>query len=98
MSTTSILELQIKPDRVDDALAILERILPDTRAFAGCRSVVLLQDHSDPTRLTAVETWASPADDAAYRTWRAGEGAIPELPEVLAGAPRLTVGVTRLVL
>lgn len=96
MSVTSILELQVKPESVDEALAILERILPDTRAFAGCRSVTLSQDHTDPTRIVAVETWESLDHDTAYREWRAGDGAIPDLPGILAAAPRLTVGVTRL--
>jgi quinol monooxygenase YgiN len=95
MSITSILELQVKPDRVEDALAILERILVDTRAFDGCESVVVVQDHADPAHLIAIETWKSLEHDTAYRQWRAGDGAIPDLPDVLAAAPRLTVAVTR---
>jgi quinol monooxygenase YgiN len=95
MSVTSILELQVKPDRVGEALAIIERILVETRAFDGCESVLVIQDHTDPAHLIAIETWKSLEHDAAYRQWRAGDGAIPDLPGVLAAAPRLTVGVPR---
>jgi quinol monooxygenase YgiN len=93
MPITSILDLQIKPDRVDDAHALLRRVLADTRAFDGCESVTVVQDHADPARILAIEVWASLEHDTAYRKWRAGEGAITDLPELLAAAPRLTVAV-----
>lgn len=92
MSVTAILDLQFRADRLDEALALFGRVLQDTRAFEGCESVVLIQDQTDPTHVVAVETWASSEADAAYRQWRAGEGAITELPPLLAAAPRLTVG------
>jgi quinol monooxygenase YgiN len=93
MSITSILELQVKPEKVEEALAILERILVDTRAFDGCESVLVIQDHADPAHLISIETWKSLEHDTAYREWRAGDGAVPDLPGVLAAAPRLTVAV-----
>ncbi len=93
MSVTAILDLQIKPDRVADAHALLQRVLADTRAFDGCESVHVVQDHADPARILAIETWKSLEHDAAYRGWRAGDGAITELPELLAGPPKLTVAV-----
>jgi quinol monooxygenase YgiN len=91
MSVTAILDLQFKPDRVDDALALVRRILVDTRAFDGCESVTVVQDQTDPAHILAIEIWASAEHDAAYRAWRAGDGAITDLPELLAAAPRLTV-------
>jgi quinol monooxygenase YgiN len=92
MSVTAILDLQFKPDAVEEGLAIFRRILVDTRAFAGCESVSVIQDRDDPTRVLAIEVWESAEADAKYRAWRAGDGAIPDLPGVLAGAPRTTVG------
>lgn len=92
MSVTAILDLQFQPDKIDEALALFGRVLQDTRAFEGCESVVLIQDQNDPAHVVAVETWASKEADAAYREWRAGEGAITDLPPLLAAAPRLTVG------
>lgn len=95
MSVTSILEVQFQPDRLDEGVAVLARALRDTRAFDGCLSVTVVQDHEDPTRVLAVERWASLEADAAYRAWRAGDGAISDLPGTLAGPPRLTVAVER---
>ncbi len=94
MPVISILDLQIKPDRLDEAHALLRRVLVDTRAFDGCESVTVVHDHADPARILAVEAWTSLEHDTAYRRWRAGEGAITELPELLAAAPKLTVGIT----
>jgi quinol monooxygenase YgiN len=88
---TTILDLQIKPDAVDQAIELLHRILADTRAFDGCQSVAVVQDHADPAHLIAIEQWESLEHDAAYRRWRAGEGAIVELSPLLAGVPRTSI-------
>jgi quinol monooxygenase YgiN len=90
---TSILEIQLKPDAVEEGLAIFARALVDTRAFEGCVSVVVVQDQGDPARIAAIETWESLEADTAYRAWRAGDGRIEGMPGVLAAAPRLLVGV-----
>lgn len=92
MSITALLEVQLKPDAVDEGIAALGEVLTDTRAFAGNESVVVIQDRDDPTRLVAVEVWESLEADAKYREWRAGEGAPTALVPFLAGAPRLIVG------
>lgn len=94
MPVISMLEVQIAPDKLDQAKDILRRVLAETRAFDGCLGVTVVQDPADPGRLTAVEQWASLEQDTAYRQWRAGDGAITDLPEVLAAAPRLSIGVT----
>lgn len=92
MSFTAVLAVQFQPDAVEAGLAALGRILVDTRAFDGCESVTVVQDVDDPTRVLAVETWASREADDAYRAWRAGEGAPTELIPLLAAAPVLTRG------
>ncbi len=91
MPVTSILDLQFKPDEVDTAKALLDRVLAETRAYDGCLGVEVVQDVNDPAHLIAIETWESVEQDTAYRAWRAGEGAITDLPPLLAGAPRLAV-------
>lgn len=95
MSVTAILDVQFKPESLDEGLEVLRRELARTRAFDGCRSVTVVQDRDDPTRVLAVEQWESLDHDAAYRAWRAGDGAITEMPALVARAPRLTVGVDR---
>ncbi|MEV4418661.1 antibiotic biosynthesis monooxygenase family protein [Patulibacter sp. NPDC049589] len=92
MSVTAILDLHFKPEAVEQALEILTRALADTRAFDGCEGVTVVQDRDDPAHVVAVEQWASLEADARYREWRAGDGAITDLPPTLAGAPSLFVG------
>jgi quinol monooxygenase YgiN len=96
MSITAIFEVQLKPDvDLDEAAAVLGRVLKDTRAFAGNEGVTVVQDHEDPHHFVAVEVWESLEADAAYRAWRAGDGKATELIPLLGGAPRLTVGTHR---
>ncbi len=95
MATTAILELRIKPDSVDESVEVLRRILGETRAFDGCLGVTVIQDAGDPAHVVAIEEWESLERDAAYREWRAGDGAMPELAAILAGPPSLIVGEAR---
>lgn len=90
MSITATLELRFKPDALDDARAVLARVLQETRAFDGNEGVDVLIDADDPAHWIAYERWASPEHDAAYRTFRAGPGAITDLGGLLAAAPVLT--------
>jgi quinol monooxygenase YgiN len=91
LATIATLEIHLKPDVVDEAPAVLHRILEETRAFDGCLGVRVIQDKDDPTHFIAVEEWESLAKDSAYREWRAGEGAAPALPALLARAPSLSI-------
>ncbi len=90
MSVTALLELRLKPDSLDAAHRLLAEILVDTRAFAGCEAVDVLVDNADPAHVIVKESWVSAEADAAYRAWRAGDGAT-ELGSVLTEAPVLTV-------
>ncbi len=93
MKVISILECQFKADCVDAGTEWLTRALVATRAFDGCLGVEVIQDSDDPTRLIAVERWASLEHDRAYRAWRAGEGRISEGEELFEGPRKLTVGI-----
>jgi quinol monooxygenase YgiN len=90
MSITATLELRFKPESVDEARTVLSRVLAETRAFDGNEGVDVLVDRDDPAHWIAQETWASEEHDAAYREFRAGEGAVTDLPPLLAAAPVLT--------
>lgn len=90
MTVIATLELRLRPDRLDDAPAVLEDVLAETRAFPGNHGVEVLTDVEDPTHVTALERWESLEHDDAYRTWRAGDGQRPALAALLAAAPVLT--------
>ncbi len=78
MAFVSILDFHFKPEKLDEALAVYQRILKDTRALEGCQSVDVVQDIDDATHVQFVEYWDSLEHLGAYRDWRAGAGAIPE--------------------
>lgn len=86
MTICVFLDLRLTPEGVNRAPAMLREILADTRAFEGCEGVDVLIDHQDPTHLILVERWASTEADAAYRQWRATDGAT-QLGTLLASAP-----------
>jgi len=90
MSITATLELRFKPESLDEARTVLSRVLAETRAFDGNEGVDVLVDSNDPAHWIAHETWASEEHDAAYRAFRAGEGAVTDMPPLLAAAPVLT--------
>jgi quinol monooxygenase YgiN len=95
LASTAILEIRIKPDAVDEGVEVVHRILGETRAFDGCLGVTVIQDNTDPAHLIAIEEWESLEKDTAYRQWRAGDGAMPDLAALLADAPSLFIGVAR---
>jgi quinol monooxygenase YgiN len=95
LPSTAVLELHIKPDAVDEGLEVVHRVLGETRAFDGCLGVTVIQDATDPAHLVAIEEWESIEKDGAYRKWREGDGAMPDLVALLAGRPSLVVGETR---
>jgi quinol monooxygenase YgiN len=90
VSIVATLELRLRPDQLEAAPAVLEEVLAETRAFAGNLGVEVLTDVEDPTHVTAFERWESLEHDAAYRTWRAGDGRRPALAALLAAPPVLT--------
>ena len=89
MTLVAILDLTFDSDRLDEARQVLTDTLKDTRAFPGCQAVEVLTDVTDPAHVVVYESWATPEADAAYRAWRAGDGA-SSLGTVLAGPMVLT--------
>lgn len=89
MPITAHLDLTLKAEALPTAPAVLRDILSDTRAFDGCLGVEVLVDSQNPAHVLVVEQWASLEHDAAYRAWRAGDGA-SGLGELLVAPPVLT--------
>jgi quinol monooxygenase YgiN len=94
MPITVILELRLKPEAVSEARDVMRRALKDTRAFAGNLGTEVFVDQDDDTHWIVNEVWESVERDEAYRSFRAGEGRIAELPPLLAAPPVKTRYVT----
>jgi quinol monooxygenase YgiN len=87
MPVTVILELRLKPDAVPAAREVMGRALPDTRAFDGNLGINVLVNEDDEAHWIIYELWESVEHDEAYRSFRAGEGQLTELPPLLAAPP-----------
>jgi quinol monooxygenase YgiN len=91
VAITAILDLQLKPESLDAAPAVLHATLTDTRAFPGCLGVTVLIDSADPAHVVLYETWESVERDRAYRAWRATPEGASGLGSIMAGPPKLTL-------
>lgn len=89
VSILVLLEIDAREGAVDEMVAVLQRSLVDTRARHGCESVTVHRDHDRPDTVLLVERWASRADDDAYRSWRAADGAVLAMAPLVAGPPRV---------
>ena len=89
MPLVALVEFHIASGRRSDAVALFDRMLAQTRAFPGAERIDWLVDREDECAWTLYEEWTSSEDEAAYRDFRAGEGAIPELAGVLDRRPTL---------
>lgn len=89
MAITALLDLRLRPEFIEAAGGVLDRILSVTRSRPGSLGVEVLNDIADPTHLTLVERWETIADDDAYRAWRATPEGSSGLVEILSEPPRL---------
>ncbi|MCV7227892.1 putative quinol monooxygenase [Mycolicibacterium komossense] len=87
MPVTVLLELRIKAESVAEAAEVFRRELVKTRAFDGNLATDVLIDEDDPGHWVIYESWESVEHDEAYRSFRAGEGKITDLPPLLAAPP-----------
>jgi quinol monooxygenase YgiN len=90
VSILVLLELEAVDGKADEMISILAKTLVDTRARQGCEGVTVHRDHDRPNTILLVEQWATREDDDAYRAWRAGDGATPEMAPLVAARPKLT--------
>jgi quinol monooxygenase YgiN len=94
MPVTVLLELKFKAESLAEATEVFRRELVKTRAFDGNLVTDVLVDEDDENHWVIYEVWASVADDEAYRSFRAGDGKITDLPPLLAAPPVKTRYVT----
>lgn len=90
MPVTVLLELKFNSESLTQAREIFRRELIKTRAFAGNLVTDVLVDADDESHWVIYESWESVEHDDAYRSFRAGEGKITDLPPLLAAPPAKT--------
>lgn len=87
MSVAVVLELQAQPDKLEELKATMKSLLPDTRAYDGCKGVTVHQDQDDPTRILVLETWISRPQYKKYFAWRTETGALAAVVALSAAPP-----------
>jgi quinol monooxygenase YgiN len=87
MPVIVLLELRFKPESATEAAEVFRRELVATRAFDGNITTEVLVDEDDPAHWVIYEIWESVAHDEAYRSFRAADGKITDLPPLLAAPP-----------
>lgn len=87
MPITVLLELNFKPESVAAAREVMGNALKDTRNFDGNLVTDVIVDEENEAHWIIYERWESVADDEAYRSFRAGDGKIVDLPALLAAPP-----------
>jgi len=60
MTIRVVADNHIRPDAVDDFLAVAQELVAETKAKdEGCLAYDLFRDTTDPLHLTVIEEWAS---------------------------------------
>ena len=89
MAVRVILEVRAKPGTGSELIAFFKSILPETRAYAGCTSVDVLQNSDDADNVVVVEVWEAREQYEEYLAWQRDRGTSGRLKERLAEPPTI---------
>ena len=89
MSVNVILEVQSKPENIEDLISTFNNILPDTRSYDGCLGVQVIGNQDDSLNLVLLETWESREHYEKYLGWRTETGALEALGAMLSQPPSI---------
>ncbi len=90
VSVTVMMDLSVKPERLDELKTALSGLLPDTRAYDGCEGIRINQDLDDPNHVVFIENWASKQHFEKYFAWRTETGVIAQLMGFVTTPPATT--------
>jgi quinol monooxygenase YgiN len=89
MSVVVLLDFRVKPEALEESLQLFKKILPQTRAYAGCEGVDVYSNADDPTNIIFNERWQSKEHYQKYFQWRTETGFMDTFGAKLAGAPSI---------
>ena len=89
MSVIVLLEMQVKPEAVNEVKAMLKKLLPDTRAYAGCQGIDIYGNLDDTGNLVFYERWDSRDHYQKYLAWRTETGTVDQLSAKLTAPPSI---------
>jgi quinol monooxygenase YgiN len=89
MSVLVLLEAPVKSEDISNIKSYMAEILPDTRAYDGCRGVDAYFNTEDAGNMLLVEYWDSRAQYEKYVGWRTETGVMDKIGAMLAGPPSI---------
>ena len=88
-TTVVLLEIQVKPECVDEVKAFFKEVLPDTRAYEGCQGVDVYGNLDESANIVLYERWDSRDHYQRYLKWRTDTGVFDKMGAKLAGPPSI---------
>ncbi len=85
MATLVLLEAKARADSVERMTSFLEKRLPETRAYDGCRDITAYLASEDGRTFVFVEHWDSSEHYEKYLAWRTETGVLKELESMIEG-------------
>ena len=89
MSVMVLVEMQVRPEAVNEVKGLLKQMLPDTRALAGCQRLDIYGNVDDTGNLVFYELWETRDHYQRYLAWRTETGTLGKLGEKLTGPPKI---------
>ena len=89
MGVVVLLEMQIKPEAVDEVKAFMKENLPDTRAYEGCQGLDVYDNMDETGNLVVYERWDSRPHYEKYLAWRTETGTMDQLGTKLKAPPSI---------
>ena len=89
MSVLVLLEINVKPENVNDVTNFMRDELHATREFEGCNGLTVHSSQDDPNTLVLVEDWDSRPHYEKYLGWRTERGDLEKLAGWLQGDPSI---------
>ena len=90
MSVTILLRMRVKEESIAAFEESFAAMLPETRAYDGCRGVTVQRQLDAPTTYWIFEQWDSKEHYERYLQWRNESGTLGTLAETLSEPPALS--------
>ena len=81
------LQFSTQPGKREQAVAFLDKILPDTRSYDGCQWLHSTTNIEDENKWEFFSLWESKEKYDTYLQWRMDSGVMEESAEFLDGEP-----------
>ena len=86
MSQIAIVKMKVQPGKYEEAVAFMQKHIPDTASFEGCESIRVAGSSEDSTMIVYGE-WASIEAHKKYVAWREESGLLQEFVSEFLESP-----------